>query len=427
MGNSDKFKEISRFETDLNRCVLCGFCTFFCPVYREELVESSLARGKIMMIRALIRGELEFSKEFSERLNTCLLCMACTAKCPAGAQVPPAILAARADRVRAKGLPFWKGLILRYLLPHRRLFGNTVKVASKFQGIFMPRAEGSIRHLAFFLSALGKGRRIPEIAGKFLRQQVPVVAKPPVGVETKMRVGYFIGCANDFIFPQVGKKTINFLNKNGVEVIIPKEQGCCGAPVWFGAGDFETGRKMADKILKVFQDVDIIVTDCATCSSALKEYPKFLADTPERMDSYSKFSAKVKDISEFLVDVLKLPASAYRASAQAKGLKVTWHDPCHLNRYQGLNKQPRQIIQSIPGIEFVEMPNADRCCGMAGTFSVDYYGLSKKITDQKIEGIRATGADVVVTECPGCMIQLIDNLARHEMPQKVMNLMELLE
>ncbi len=291
----------------------------------------------------------------------------------------------------------------------------------------MPKTEGTIRHLSFFLSALGKGRQIPQIAPKFLREMVPVVNKPPAGVDTRMRVGYFTGCMTDFVFPDVGKKIINFLTKNGVEVVVPRGQGCCGAPVFLGAGDFETGRKLADTNVKAFADFDYVVADCATCGSAMQDYTKFLADTPERKEAYARFADKIKDITEFLVDVLKLPASAYQASAEAKGLKVTWHDPCHLSRRLGVKEQPRQILKSIPDIEYVEMPNADRCCGMAGTFSIYFYDLSKKIADKKVQGIETTGADIVVTDCPGCEIQLIDNTIRHGMPVKVMHIMELLE
>jgi len=398
MAAKTKFEEIKRFEGDLEQCMKCGFCTFFCPVYQEEHVESSVARGKNMMIRALLAGELDYTKEFADRLNKCTLCMTCTENCPARAQIPPVIVAARADKVKAKGISFPYNIIYRWLIPHRTLFGNVVRFASWFQGIFMPKTEGTIRHLSLFLSALGKGRQIPSIAPKFLRQIVPVENKPPAGVDTKMRVGYFTGCMTEFVFPDLGKHIINFLTKNGVEVVVPKEQGCCGAPVYLGAGDFETGRKLADTNVKAFADVDYVICDCATCTSALTDYPKFLADTPERKEAYTKFADKMKDITEFVVDVLKLPASAYQASPEVKGKKVTWHDPCHLNRHLGIKSQPRQIINSMPDIEYVEMPNADRCCGMAGTFSVYYYDLSKKIADKKMAGIKDTGADIVVTD-----------------------------
>jgi glycolate oxidase iron-sulfur subunit len=423
----DKYQQIKRFERDLGQCMKCGFCTFWCPVYREEQKEPAVARGKNMMIRGLLAGELDYTREYADRLNQCTLCMACTANCPAKANIPNVIVAARADTTRARGLKFPYNIIYRWLLPRRTLFGTVVRFASWFQGVFMPKTEGTIRHLSMFLSALGKGRNIPQIAPRFLRQMVPVVNKPPVGVETKMKVGYFIGCMTDFVFPELGKRIIDFLARNGVEVVVPREQGCCGAPVFCGAGDFDTGRRMADTNVKAFDTLDYVVTDCATCASTLKDYTKFLADTPEREEAYTRFGNKVKDVSQFLVDVLKLPPSAYQPSAEAKGKKVTWHDPCHLSRYLGVTSQPRQIIKSIPGVQFVEMAGADRCCGMAGTFGLNYYDLSQKIADKKVAAIKASGADIVASSCLGCEIQLIDSLRRNKLPVKVMHLMELVQ
>jgi glycolate oxidase iron-sulfur subunit len=231
----------------------------------------------------------------------------------------------------------------------------------------------------------------------------------------------------DFVFPELGRKIISFLNKNGVEVIVPRGQGCCGAPVFLGAGDFATGRRMADANVKAFKNLDYIITDCATCASAMKDYVKFLADTEERKKAYTVFAGKIKDITEFLVDVVKLPPTAYHTAPEFKGKTVTWHEPCHLGRYLGVKEQPRKILRSLKDIKFVEMPDADRCCGMAGTFSIYFYDLSQKIAAKKATSIKSTGADIVVTDCPGCQIQLIDTLKRLKMPQEVRHIMELLE
>jgi glycolate oxidase iron-sulfur subunit len=427
MESSLDFEQINRFKSDLERCTKCGFCMSYCPVYQEERVESSVARGKIMLIRALLSGELTPTSGLANQLNQCTLCMTCTQNCPANTHIPQVIVAARADKVRQKGLSFPYNLIYRWLLPRRRLFGYVVRLASWFQGIFMPRTEGTIRHLSLFLSALGKGRHIPQIAPKFLRQSVPEINRPPPGMETKFTVGYFTGCMTDFVFPELGKKIINFLTRNGVEVVVPRGQGCCGAPVFLGAGDFDAGRRLADQNVQAFKDLNYVITDCATCASAMKDYVKFLADTDERVQDYTDFANKVKDITQFLVDILQLPPSAYRVADEFKGKRVTWHEPCHLGRYLGIEEQPRQILKSLPDINYIEMPNADRCCGMAGTFSIYFYDLSKRIADKKIADIKSTGADIVVTDCPGCQIQLIDSVIRHGMPQKVMHIMELFE
>ena len=427
MAEAAGFAEIRRFEADLMQCAKCGFCTFWCPVYQEEHVESSVARGKNMMVRALLAGELEYTREFADRLNKCTLCMTCTANCPARANIPNIVVAARADGFKARGIGFPYNVVYRWLLPRRRLFGNIIRLASWFQGVFMPRTRGTIRHLPFFLSALGRGRQIPQIAPRFLRQMVPVVNSPPDGVDARMRVGYFAGCMTDFVFPELGKKIISFLNKNGVEVVVPGQQVCCGAPVFLGAGDFDTGRRLADTNVRAFSEFDYVILNCATCASAMKEYGKFLADTAERRQVYAAFAAKVTEITEFLVDVLKLPASAYRAVPGVKGKKVTWHDPCHLSRHLAITGPPRQILKAIPDIEFVEMPEAGRCCGMAGAFSIHFYELSKQIADKKMASIAAAGADVVVTGCPGCQVQLVDTAIRHKKPVEVMHIMELLE
>ncbi|MBN1176166.1 MAG: (Fe-S)-binding protein [Dehalococcoidales bacterium] len=427
MKTSPAYEQIERFKEDLDKCTRCGFCMSHCPVYREEHVESSVSRGKIMLIRALLDGELKPTPGMAEQLNRCTLCMTCAENCPASTNVPTVITAARADKVRLKGLSFPYNIVYRWILPRRRLFGWVVRFASWFQGIFMPKTKGTIRHLSLFLSALGKGRHIPRIAPKFLRQSVPEINRPPTDVGVKYTVGYFTGCMTDFVFPELGMKIIKFLNRNGVEVHVPRGQGCCGAPVFLGAGDFATGRKMADANVSAFKDLDYVISDCATCASAMKDYVKFLADNGDRQRDYAEFAGKIKDITEFLVDILQLPPSAYRVAPEFKGKTVTWHEPCHLGRHLGVKEQPRKILKSLADINYVEMPGADRCCGMAGTFSIYFYDLSKKIADKKAASIASTRADIVVTDCPGCQIQLIDTTQRHGMPQKVMHIMDLIE
>ncbi len=427
MKNNPALEPLKQFEADLDKCTRCGFCMSACPVYREEKVESAVARGKLSLVRALLDGELTLNAGLADKLNMCTLCGTCAENCPAGTEVPAVLTAARAAKVRQRGVPFPYNLIYRWLLPRRRLFGGVVRFASWFQGIFMPKTQGTIRHLSMFLSALGKGRHIPRIAPKFLRQQVPELNLPPAGVATQYTVGYFTGCMTDFVFPEVGRKIIGFLTRNGVEVRVPRGQGCCGAPVFLGAGDFATGRRLADANVAAFRDVDYVITDCATCASAIKDYVKFLADSDARKRDYAALGDKIKDITEFLVDVLKLPASAYRVAAEFRGRTVTWHQPCHLGRHLGVKEQPRQILKSLKGIKYVEMPGADTCCGMAGTFSIYYYDLSRRIADKKMDAIDATGADVVVTDCPGCQIQLTDGTLRRGAPRQVRHVMELFE
>jgi glycolate oxidase iron-sulfur subunit len=417
--------ELEQIAKDTEQCMKCGFCTYVCPVYGEEKVEAGLARGKNELVKAVLSGELELNRDLADRLYKCTACMACTESCPAKAPISRVVVAARAAYARTQGVPFPYGFIYRNFLTNRPRLGNALWLAKQVQSIFMPKTNGVIRHLPTFLSALSKGRQIPSIASKFLHQLAPELSRPVGGKSAVMRVGYFSGCMNEFVQPHIGRKTIDLLTSRGIEVFMPKKQGCCGAAAFLGGGDFESGRKIADANVEAFADVDYIVADCATCACTLSEYSHLLANTPERQEAYAKFSGKIKHISQFLIDTLTLQASSFQTPEILRGKTLTWHDPCHLNRHLGVKEQPRQILKSLADAKYVEMPNASRCCGMGGQFNLFYYDLSKKIAEKKIDNIEASEADVVVTACPGCELQLMDNLTRLHKPQKVMSLMEI--
>ncbi len=418
----EEFKELKRFEGDLERCMKCGFCMFFCPVYGETKEESRVARGRNVFMKELLSGKLEVTDELFERFNSCLLCQRCVVFCPARVPTDALVVAARADMVRKKGLPPEKRIAFRGLIQHRNLFGKTVKLASYLQYLLPKKGEGNLRHLPEFISALGRGRHIPQIARKFGREMIPEV-NPPFGDVKKGTIGFFMGCAMDFIYPHVAKKIVELLASLGYEVLVPKKQGCCGAPVYM-SGDFETGRKLAENNIEAFKGVDLVVTGCATCGSAMKDYKKFLADTEERSALYGEFSSKVRDLSEFLIRDLGI--TSFETSPEVMGKTVTWHDPCHLVRHQGIREEPRKVLGAL-NINYVEMPNADMCCGMGGSFSLYYYDISRRIAEKKADSIKAVDADIVVTACPGCMIQLSDIIAHRNMPQRVMHIVELIE
>ncbi len=416
--------ELKKFEKDVQQCMKCGFCAYFCPVYRQDQMEKSLARGKNQLVRGILSGRQELTQGIVDIMNKCLLCKTCVYFCPAKARIDRAVTAARADLVAAKGLPLAKRFVFHYILPNRRLFGLFLKVASWFQHI-LP-GSGRFRHLPEFLYALGRGRHIPSIADTFLRQQLPEVLSPPAGVPVKARAAFFSGCAMEFAFPEKAVALVRHLTSLGVEVTFDKAQGCCGAAVYM-SGDFETGRKMALKNVEALENYDFIITGCATCSSGLKEYAQYLARDEEEKKRFERFASKVRMYSEFLSDELGVPKEGYKLREAFRGKKVTWHDPCHLSRHQEIRSQPRDVLKSLEGIAYVEMPNADACCGLGGSFSIHYYDLSKKIADEKVQGILATGADVVATACPGCIIQIRDALMRHRKDIEVVHIADLME
>ncbi len=418
----EKRRDISR------KCMKCGFCAFFCPVYLEDLTESSGSRGRQMYVRKMLKGGQELTPALADRFNRCTLCRLCEFMCPSKAPTAELVQATRADIVEKHGLPFSKSVAFKAFVRNRGLMGASLKWASWFQWLAPATEgrEGKIRHLPTFLEGLSQGRQFPSLASKQLRQLLPDVIEPPPGVETKMKVGFFSGCATEFIYPESGEKLAHTLAAQGCEVHFPRGQGCCGTPV-VTSGDFELGRELADVNLKAFEDFDVIISGCASCSSTLKEYDKFLADTPEREEAYEAFGKKVRGATEFFFKDLDLDPTKFKVKAEYRGKKVTWHDPCHLVRYQGIREEPRKLLSSVDGLEYVEMPNADRCCGMGGTFTLFHYDTARGITGKKADGITATGADLVVTECPGCIMQISDVVARREMPVKVMHFLELFE
>jgi glycolate oxidase iron-sulfur subunit len=407
--------ELRKFEKDVQQCMKCGFCAYFCPVYKQEKVEKALSRGKVQLVKGVLEGRQEFTDGMLDVLDKCLLCKTCVVNCPAKARVDRAVLAARADAVAARGLPLSKRLVFSLLLPHRWWFGMALRWASWFQWI-LP-GKGNVRHLPEFLTALGAGRHVPRIASRFLKKRVPEVVSPPAGVPVKAKAAFFSGCAMEFVFPDRAEDIVRQLAANGVEVHYSRSQGCCGAPVYM-SGDFVLGHKMALKNVEALEHFDFVVTGCATCSSGLKEYAQYLAKDEAEKKRFEAFAAKIRNYAEFLVDDLKVPAKRLKAKPEFRGRKVTYHDPCHLCRHQGIRAQPRDLLKGIEGIEVVEMPGADACCGLGGSFSIHFYELSQKIAAGKVASILASKADVVATACPGCIIQIRDALLRagHDIP-----------
>ncbi|MDZ7617312.1 MAG: (Fe-S)-binding protein [Patescibacteria group bacterium] len=418
---AEHLENIRKFQGDVQQCMKCGFCGYFCPIYREQHEEKGLARGKDQLIRLAIEGEQELTKGFYQAIDNCLLCRTCVQFCPAKTRTDHAVIAARADYVAEKGLPWWKRLVFRHILPHRRLFGMTLRMASWFQHV-LPRREGKFRHLPQFLAAMGAGRAIPDIAPQFLRSRIP--ERTPAAGKPKYRVGFFAGCAMEYMFPAIGEMVVEVLRNLDCEVVFDHRQGCCGAPVYL-SGDFRTGKKLAVRNVEAFDDCDYVITVCATCGSGLKEYPTYLAETADERARFEQLAAKVIDFSRFVIDILAADLGRLAVKPKFRGKTVTWHDPCHLARYQDVREQPRKLLQAIEGLRFVEMANADRCCGLGGSFSITHYDVSQKIADHKVDAILASGADAVVTACPGCIIQLRDALTRRKAAVEVLHIGEL--
>ncbi len=409
---------------EAEKCSRCGVCAAVCPVFRELQRETYSSRGKTEIAKALVAGDLSYSSYTEDIFSKCLLCLTCKGACPAGVDQGKLVLGIRAELAKRRGLPLSKKIAFKYLLKNRSLFEKALRAFSYLQMFAPPKGDGTLRHLPFFLSAFGKGRLIPDLSSTPLRKEFPEVIPPSKG-PAKMKVGFFSGCFIDFVEPAIGRSLIRVLGRHGVEVVFPKKQTCCGIPV-FMSGDVENGLDLLKMNLEAFgpYPLDAVVTACATCGTALKESYKVLVEgeSQEWKERVEAFSAKVQDISEFLTDKIKLN-KAERESL----LKVTYHDPCHLARGQNVSLQPRAVMKSLPGVDLVEMRDAQRCCGGGGSFSFYHYDLSKQISQRKMEAIEASKASVVVTGCPGCMLQLRDQLGQRGSPVEVKHLIQLVD
>ncbi len=409
-------KELKELEPLINKCVLCGGCHPDCPTYTLSRYEHDAARGKVLLAQALLKGELPPSPELAQKFDHCLTCMACTQACPAGADPAKVIVAARNEVRKGIGGGFIRNFIFAKILPNRLampFLAAAMKIGSRLFSI-LPWLPGMGK-----FTVGGDKKILPEFFTTSLKSEYPQVV--PAAGKRLMRVAYFTGCMADWVFQKSGRGVIGILSSAGADVLLVKDEVCCGAPAYF-SGDMVNAGLMAEKNLKAFMamEVDYIVTSCATCGSVLKEiYPELLGGADAQ-----KFSAKIIDFQKLLVDRLmpKIPAPT---GAEPK-IKVTYHDPCHLSRGMKVVAEPHRLLQKLPGVEYVEMADANACCGGAGTFSASFYADSLEIGKRKAQNIMASGAQIVVTECPSCQMQLMDLMARYAPGVKVLHTAELL-
>ncbi len=321
-----------------------------------------------------------------------------------------------------------------------------LRLASRLKGLVFKDSVVENGLIArFSLPLIGGGRLVPELAPTFFMDldEVKALASPPTGrpgpaEKDTVRVAFFAGCGVNYLMPQVGTASIKAIKRTDASVAVPQGQVCCGMPAYY-SGDLKTARRLALKNIEAFEELkaDYIATACATCSYGLKEvFKKVLADEgPEVIARVEAFTGKVRDITELLVNELKYVSfvekpGMEKSGAGAKGEEgrkvVTYHDPCHLNRSQGIRAEPRELLTSNKSLEFKAMKFPCSCCGLGGGVGFTNYELSADIAARKAESVRGSGADVVATACPGCIVQIRDGLHRHGVEARVAHVVELL-
>ena len=424
---TDEVKKLAQGLMELDdlliSCMRCGFCMAVCPVFGATGKEADVTRGKISLLENLAYHITGDAGAVNEKLNRCLLCGSCQANCPSGVKIMDIFLRARSIVTGYMGLSPVKKMVFRGLLARPKLFNALLDISGKFQGVFLRNANAVVgTSCAPLLNPFIGDRHFPKLAAEPFHSQRP-------SLETKagssgLRAAFFPGCVSDKIFPEVARASLKVFEKHGVGVFMPEAQSCCGIPA-LASGDRQAFDVLVRQNLARFADgeFDYLITPCATCTATIKElWPKLMDQyTEAEKKQISELAAKTMDITAFLVDVLKVELPA----PSEEGKVITYHDSCHLKKSLGVSAQPRSILASLPGYVFKEMPEADRCCGSGGSFTLFHYDLSKEIGQRKRDNIVSVKPETVAVGCPACMMQIMDMLSHNKDSISVKHVVEL--
>ena len=403
---------MKELEDQLIVCMRCGMCQAVCPLFAETGREADVARGKLALLDGLLQEMFNDPQGVYDRLNKCLLCGSCAVNCPSGVNALEIFIKARAILTGYMGLSSTKKLILRGMLSRPYLFDRLVEWGSKFQKVFSkPVNEVIGTSCARIVSPLLRNRHFVPLAPVPFHRMIPSLNSDPGS--SGIKIAFFVGCLIDKLFPQVAKDAIDVFNHHGVGVFMPEVQGCCGIPA-ISSGDTVTFNRLVNHNLRIFdaETYDYLITPCATCTATIKEiWPMMVkddsGDTKLKVDEIAE---KTLDINQFLAANVDLEAGD--AEDRGEAVDITYHDPCHLKKSLGVLAEPRSLINTNSKYRFKEMPESDWCCGLGGSFNLQYYDLSSNIGGRKRDNIKATGSSIVATGCPACMMQIADMLSK---------------
>ncbi len=393
----------------IEACVHCGFCLAACPTYQELGQEMDSPRGRIILMKEVLEGKLNWEAA-QPHVDRCLGCLACEPACPSGVPyrdlISPFRAVAQSKFKRTFGARLARGLSAQ-TVPYPVRFRLAASLG-RIGKIFAPLLPAVLKPMLDLLPA-----HLPP------KQSWPEVS--PARGERRARVALLAGCAQQVLDPDINTATIDVLTRNGVEVVVPRAQGCCGGLAWH-TGALGAAQEFARRNLVAFpEDVDAILTNAAGCGSAMHEYHLVLAGTPDEARA-EKFRHRVMDVSVFLhkLGLREPPPSA------AQPLKVAYHDACHLANAQNVRREPRQLLRAIPGSEVCELADAHLCCGSAGSYNLDQPAIAASLGEQKARAVIATGASVVASGNIGCLTQLRVHLAKLGSPIEIRHTMQVL-
>jgi glycolate oxidase iron-sulfur subunit len=410
----------------LQQCMHCGLCLPTCPTYDATKIERHSPRGRISLMRAIADGRLDATKTFADEMYFCLGCLACMSACPAGVNYAELFEHARAEAetsgvLKSPKRNLIRAFAIRWLfmdLSHLRFVGRILRIYQQLGLQNLVRGSGILKLLPKRLQEL-EGIT-PDIQPKFSAELIAPVT-PAIG-RKKYRVAMLIGCAQDLIFSDINRDTVEVLARNGCEVITPPKQLCCGS-LHAHNGEWEMAQQLARKQLEQFppDQFDAIITNAGGCGSHLKHYRKLLADDPAYRDRAALWDKKVKDIHEWLIEIgIQPPAN------HAPEQVVTYHESCHLAHGQKITAQPRQLLGMIPNLTLVELPESLWCCGSAGIYNIVQPEMANQLLDRKLKHIKSTGVSIVANGNPGCLLQLINGAKQQGLKLRVVHPVTLL-
>jgi len=413
MGDMKKLAElVKELQGRLAVCMRCGLCRSVCPIFAQTGREPDVARGKLALLDGIIEGVFRGPRGVNDQLRRCLLCGACGANCPSGVKTLELFLKARALLAGYLKLSPLKRLLFRALLPHPKVFDRLLEWGSGLQGIFLkPVDDFQETSCGRVPSPLSGRRRLKAPALVPFHRRVSSLDRP--AGKSGLRVGFFVGCLIDKVFPNVAEAILEALEKHGVGVFLPGDLGCCGIPA-LSAGDATAfGRLVRHNLEKLTSEpFDFLVTGCATCTATIRNlWPVLYPDIEDgKRAQVRALAAKTLDISQFLAD----KAGPLHGTGPTSGdaVPLAYHDPCHLAKSLGVTAQPRALLRANGLYRFEEMAEADECCGCGGSFNLEHYDLSASIGRRKRENIARSGCKTVATGCPACMLQLSDMLSQ---------------
>ena len=382
-------------------CVHCGLCTAACPTYVELGDENDSPRGRIYLMRSVTDGKLELTGEVRRHLELCLDCRACETACPSGVQygklIEPFRVAMQQMDDGPRKTDDWF---------HRRILFGIFPYPDRMRRALLPARLAQRVGILPLFHALGLLRLLPPRLRQLV-EMLPPRTKPspelptvlPAIGERRARVALFQGCIGSVLFQPTNWATARVLQQNGCEVVVPRNQACCGA-IHFHAGSSDPAREFADTNVAAFDidTVDAVIVNVAGCSSMLKDYGHHWND--ESQGARQRFASKVKDVNEFLDQLGLIPPEGLLP------VTATYHDACHLGHAQKVTEAPRNLLAQIPGLELRELTETELCCGAAGTYNLTEPEMAGRLSQRKLDNILNTGARVVVTANAGCILQI---------------------